>query len=89
MFLLTLYPLLAAAPLVIFAVLNRVPDHLRVAEVGVDCAVVGSMSFALEFAITARLSWVEAPFGLGLILAFHRAMALVSFHYAPGQFQYS
>ena len=76
--LVTLYPLLAAAPLVIFAGLNRVADHLRMAEVGVDCAVVGLTILALQFMITARLSWVEAPFGLDLILVFHRAMALVA-----------
>jgi predicted ferric reductase len=78
MFLVTLYPLLAVAPLAIFATLNRVSDHLRVAEVGADCAVVGLTILALQFAITARLSWVEAPFGLDVLLVFHRAMALVA-----------
>jgi len=77
-FLLTLYPLLAVAPLVIFATLNRVSDHLRAAEVGVDCAVVGVTILALQFSLTARLSWVEAPFGLDVLLLFHRAMALVA-----------
>jgi predicted ferric reductase len=78
LFLVTLYPLLAAAPLLIFAALNRVADHLRMAEVGVDCAVVGLTILALQFLITARLSWVEAPFGLDVLLVFHRAMALVA-----------
>jgi predicted ferric reductase len=77
-FLATLYPVLVAAPLVMLAALNGVPDHLRVAEVGVDCAVLGSTILALQFAITARLSWVEAPFGLDLLLVFHRVMALVA-----------
>ncbi|HYQ89129.1 MAG TPA: ferredoxin reductase family protein [Candidatus Binatia bacterium] len=77
-FLVTLYPLLAAAPLVIFVTLNPVSDHVRVAEVGVDCAVVGLTILALQFVITARLSWVEAPFGLDVLLVFHRAMALVA-----------
>jgi len=70
--------MLAAAPLAIFAALNRVADHLRMAEAGVDCAVVGLTILALQFMITARLSWVEAPFGLDVILVFHRAMALVA-----------
>lgn len=77
-FVLTLYPLLAVAPLLIFAALNRVSDHLRGAEVGVDCAIVGFTILALQFVITARLSWVEAPFGLDVVLVFHRAMALVA-----------
>lgn len=78
LFLAGLYPLLVVAPLLIFAALNRVSDHVRVAEVGVDCAVVGLTILALQFAITARLSWVEAPFGLDVLLVFHRAMALVA-----------
>ena len=77
-FVVMLYPLLAAAPLTIFAALNRVSDHLRVAELGVDCAVVGLTILALQFVITARLSWVEAPFGLDVLLVFHRAMALMA-----------
>ena len=77
-FLAGLYPLLVVTPLVIFAALNRVSDHVRVAEVGVDCAVVGLTILALQFVITARLSWVEAPFGLDVLLVFHRAMALVA-----------
>jgi len=77
-FLVTLYPLLAAAPLVILASLNRVSDHLRTAEVGADCAVVGLTILTLQFVITARLSWVEAPFGLDVLMVFHRAMALVA-----------
>jgi len=77
-FLVALYPLLAVAPLMILARLNPVSDHLRTAELGVDCAVVGFTIFALQFVMTARLSWVEAPFGLDVLLVFHRAMALVA-----------
>ena len=76
--LLTLYPLLAVAPLAAFAILHRGSDHLGGAEVGVDCAVVGFTILALQFVLTARLSWVEAPFGLDVLLVFHRVMALVA-----------
>lgn len=77
-FLATLYPLLVATPLGALATLNRVSDHFRTAEVGADCAVVGFTILALQFVITARLSWVEAPFGLDVLLLFHRAMALTA-----------
>jgi predicted ferric reductase len=77
-FLAALYPLLAVAPLAIFAVLNPRSDHPRVAEIGIDCAVVGFTIVALQFVIAARLSWIESPFGLDLLLAFHRAMGLVA-----------
>ena len=77
-FLMMLYPMLVAAPLLVFAKVHRVSDHMRGAEVGVDCAVVGFTILALQFLITARLSWVEAPFGLDVLLVFHRTMAVVA-----------
>ena len=73
-----MYPLLAITPLVIFAALQPDSDHPRVAEVGVDCALVGYTILMLQFVITARLRWVEAPFGLDVLMVFHRAMALVA-----------
>lgn len=74
----TLYPLLAIGPLAIFVALTPQVDHPAVAEAGVDCAVIGFTMLALQFVITARLRWVETPFGLDVILVFHRAMALVA-----------
>jgi predicted ferric reductase len=78
LFLMALYPVLAVAPLLAFASLNGISDHMRGAEVGVDCAVVGLTILALQFVVTARLPWVEGPFGLDVLLVFHRAMALVA-----------
>ena len=77
-FLATLYPLLCISPLATFVALNAQSDHPRAAETGVDCAVVGFTILALQFVITARLRWIEAPFGLDLLLTFHRAMALLA-----------
>lgn len=77
-FLAGLYPLLVVAPLASFAALNPQSDHPLAAELGVDCALVGFTILSLQFVITARLSWIEAPFGLDLILAFHRRTALVA-----------
>lgn len=77
-FLLVLYPLLILAPLAIFAALNPASDHSRTEEAGIGCAVVGYMILALQFVITGRLRWVEAPFGLDVLLVFHRVMALVA-----------
>lgn len=74
----TLYLVLAITPLACFAALHPEADHPAVAEVGVDCAVIGFTMLALQFVITARLRWVEAPFGLDVLLVFHRAMALLA-----------
>jgi predicted ferric reductase len=77
-FLATLYPLLVVAPLAIFVALNPESDHPPMAELGVDCAVVGFAILSLQFLITTRLPWIEAPFGLDVILVFHRVMALAA-----------
>jgi predicted ferric reductase len=72
------YPLLLVAPLAIFAVASPHSTHALLVEMGVDCAVVAFTILALQFVITARLRWLEAPFGLDVVLQFHRAMALVA-----------
>ena len=77
-FLEAMYPVLVVAPLVALAALNPLSDHMLSAEVGVDCAIVGFTILALQFAITARLFWVEGPFGLDVLFVFHRAMALLA-----------
>jgi predicted ferric reductase len=76
--LMVLYPVLVLAPLAIFAVLDPVSDHSRVEQVGIGSAVVGYAILALQFVITGRFSWLEAPFGLDVLLVFHRAMALIA-----------
>jgi predicted ferric reductase len=77
-FLLVLYPLLILAPLAIFTALNPTSDHSRVEQVGIGCAVVGFTILALQFVITGRFPWLEAPFGLDVLLVLHRVMALVA-----------
>jgi len=76
--LMLLYPLLILAPLATAAALNPTSDHSRTEEVGIGCAAVGFAILALQFVITARLRWVEEPFGLDVLLVFHRVMALVA-----------
>jgi predicted ferric reductase len=73
-----LYPLLVLAPLAIFAALDPGSDHSLVERVGIGSGVVGYTILALQFVITGRLSWLEAPFGLDVLLVFHRAMALIA-----------
>jgi len=72
------YPLLILTPLVALAILSPSPNHARSVEIGVDCAVVAFTILAWQFVIAARLRWVEGPFGLDVVLRFHRTMALVA-----------
>jgi predicted ferric reductase len=78
MFLMVAYPLLIIAPLGILTFLQPQSDRPRIAELGVACATVGLTIIAMQFLIAARFRWIEAPFGLDVLLAFHRAMALLA-----------
>jgi predicted ferric reductase len=71
------YPVLAIAPLVGLHAIDSDADHSLVTQFGINCAMVGFTLLSLQFILTARLKWIEGPFGLDLILRFHRAMALV------------
>jgi predicted ferric reductase len=73
-----LYPLLLITPLCIFVALNPDSGRSPAAEVGADCAVVGLAVLAMQFVIAARLRWIEAPFGLDVLMAFHKSMAFVA-----------
>jgi predicted ferric reductase len=72
----TVYPLLAIAPLVALHILQGDVDRSAAAQLGINCALVGFTLLSMQFVLTARLPWIEAPFGLDLVLRFHRAMAL-------------
>jgi predicted ferric reductase len=72
------YPLLAVTPLALFAVLSPASPGTPIVEVALDGAVVAFTILALQFVISARLRWLEAPFGLDVLLRFHRMMALVA-----------
>jgi predicted ferric reductase len=71
------YPLLAIAPAIALRLLNRDVDYATATALGVNCALVGFTLLSMQFLLTARLPWIEAPFGLDLILRFHRTMAIV------------
>jgi len=73
-----LYPLLVLTPLIVFAVALPPSDDAPIAKAAVSCAVVAFSILCLQFLLTARIRWIEAPFGLDVILRFHQGMALVA-----------
>jgi predicted ferric reductase len=72
------YPVLVLTPLAVFAVLSPRSHRSLAAELGVACAVVAFTVLCLQFVVSARLRWIEAPFGLDVLLRFHRTMAFVA-----------
>jgi predicted ferric reductase len=72
------YPVLILTPLAVLALLAPRSHRALAAELGVGCAVVAFTMLALQFVLSARLRWIEAPFGLDVLLRFHRTMAFVA-----------
>lgn len=74
-----LYLLASVAPLV-FALLGDAPPGRDVlTELSVALGFVGLSMLGLQFVVTARFASVGAPFGLDLVLRFHRGISLVAF----------
>jgi predicted ferric reductase len=72
------YPLLILTPLAAFVLLSPHSHRTLAAEMGLECALVAFTILALQFVLSARLRWIEAPFGLDVVLRFHRTMAFVA-----------
>jgi predicted ferric reductase len=73
-----LYLTAVSAPLVIAVLVKPRTDDPFLHELGLSFALIGFTIIALQFLLSARLSWIERPFGLDMMFGFHRAMAVVA-----------
>lgn len=73
-----LYGVIVLSPLIVVGIARPPSDHGFVASVGKNLALVGFTILALQFVLSARLSWVERPFGLNVLFHFHKAMAVLA-----------
>ena len=73
-----IYTALIALPLIVAAVSRPLTDHGFVYELGRSFALAGLALLALQFVLSARLHWVERPYGLDGLLGYHKAMAVLA-----------
>jgi predicted ferric reductase len=78
-FWIALYLLLTLAPLFVLLVEPRPPGRAFWREFSVALGFAGLAMLALQFAITARLKSVKAPYGSDIIYYFHRQISLMAF----------
>jgi predicted ferric reductase len=74
-----LYVILAALPLGLALLAPLPPARGFWIEFGVGLGFVGLAMLGLQFALTARFRQIAAPFGLDIMLHFHRQAGLVAF----------
>ena len=69
-----------ATPPVLAAILpeGRHGEYRFLPQLANNLALVGYTIVALQFILAARLKWIERPFGLDMIFAFHKPMALLA-----------
>jgi predicted ferric reductase len=74
-----IYLAVIATPPVLAAILpqSRHGVHRFLPQLANNLALVGYTIVAYQFILAARLKWIERPFGLDMIFAFHKAMALL------------
>lgn len=65
------------APLILIALVRPPTHHSFTYTVGKNLALVGFTILALQFVLSARLKWIERPFGLeDVLFQLHKVMAI-------------
>jgi predicted ferric reductase len=72
----SLYLLVLITPLVLVTVFRPQTDHSFIYELGKNFALLGLTILAIQFVLAARLKWIEEPFGLDIVIQFHRFMGI-------------
>ena len=75
-----IYRLLLSIPLVAVLVFKPKTDAGFADELGKMFSLLGFTILALQPVLSARIRWIEKPFGLDVLLLFHRNMALFADH---------
>ncbi|HIJ73861.1 MAG TPA: ferredoxin reductase family protein [Candidatus Hydrogenedentes bacterium] len=72
------YAVLVLLPATLAAALRDSWSSHALVEIGRFCALTGFSLLALQVALTARLKWLDRPFGIDRVTGFHRNMAVVA-----------
>jgi predicted ferric reductase len=72
-----LYIIIAATPLLIAAVVKPFTDNPFLMEMGRGAALVAFMILMLQPLLAGRFRWIERPFGLDILIRFHRNAAVI------------
>jgi predicted ferric reductase len=75
---LLLYAAIVLLPLIPLALVRPPSHHSFTYTIGKDLALVGFTILAMQFVLSARLKWIERPFGLNVLFQFHKAMAILA-----------
>ncbi len=75
-FYILLYLTAVITPLIAVIIFNPETEEGFFDNLGMSFALLGFTILSLQFILSSRIKWFERPFGLDIILRFHRAMAI-------------
>jgi predicted ferric reductase len=73
-----LYLFVAVFALTLLTAVQPHTDDGLLHQIGKNCALVAFVLLAMQALLAARFYWVEHPFGMDMVLRYHRAAALVA-----------
>lgn len=74
--LIVFYLALVLAPLALVAVYTPPSHHRFIYEIGRGFALIGFVLLCLQPILAARIKWIERPFGLDILIRYHKYMAV-------------
>lgn len=75
-FYILLYLIAIVTPLIGIIIFNPNTEEGFLDNLGMSFAILGFTILSFQFILSTRIKWFERPFGLDIILYFHRAMAI-------------
>ena len=73
-----LYLLCIVCALVLLTLARPHTEDGLIHQVGKNCALVGFAIVALQAVLAARFKWIERPFGMDMVIRFHKAAAILA-----------
>jgi predicted ferric reductase len=73
-----LYLLCIVYALVLLTLARPHTEDGLIHQVGKNCALVGFALVALQAVLAARFKWIERPFGMDMVIRFHKAAAILA-----------
>jgi predicted ferric reductase len=77
-FLIALYFVAAVMPLVAAYWANPSSGEPVLEELALGAALLGFSLLTLQFVLSARIPWIDQPFGLDVVMHFHKGMAILA-----------
>ena len=73
-----LYLLCTISALVLLTIVRPHTDDGLIHQIGKNCALVGFMILVMQTILASRFKWIERPFGMDMVIRFHKAAAVVA-----------